>query len=136
MRHAQGYSTWGYSASQPTHNTAMKESIYESPTNSSTFWVIPWATGHSINGSTLKVADYRKFQNYTTVKGGSIPSKKKFKTQRNTKLRWLTTDVNFKLLQTGCPITHGNTIQETRETKVTIFCHRNNSFLSIILSLY
>ena len=47
-----------------------------------------------------------KFQNYETVKGGRIPSKNKFKTQKNSKLRWLASDINFKLLRTGCPITH------------------------------
>ena len=25
---------------------------------------------------------------------------------KNAKLRWLATDINFKLLHTGCPITH------------------------------
>ena len=48
-----------------------------------------------------------KFQNYETVKGGCTPSKYKFKTQRNNKLRWLASDINFKLLSTGCPIAHG-----------------------------
>ena len=84
-----------------------------SRSHSCTIRVIPWATGHPANGSALKVADYQKFQNYETVQGGSIPCKKKFKTKINTKLRWLTPDVNFKLLQTGCPIAHGNTMQET-----------------------
>ena len=52
-----------------------------------------------------------KFQNYETVKGGCIPSKIKFKTQRSSNLRWLAFDLNFKLPHTGCPIAHG--IQQT-----------------------
>ena len=53
---------------------------------------------------TIKVALHlrclatEKFQNYETVKGGYIPSKNKFK---NTKLRWLVSDINFKLLHAG-----------------------------------
>ena len=47
-----------------------------------------------------------KFQNNETVKGGCITSKNKFKTRINNKLRWLTSDINFKLLHTGCPIAH------------------------------
>ena len=39
-----------------------------------------------------------KFQSYETVKGGCIPSKNKFETQKYNKLRWLTFDLNFKLL--------------------------------------
>ena len=54
-----------------------------------------------------KVAHYRQFQNYETVRGGCIPSKHKFKTQENDKSRWLASDINFKLLHTGCPIAHG-----------------------------
>ena len=38
------------------------------------------------------------------MKGGCIPSRNKLK---NNKFRWLATDINFKLLHTGCPITHG-----------------------------
>ena len=38
------------------------------------------------------------------MKGGCIPGKNKLKTQENNKLRWLTSDINFKLLHTGCPI--------------------------------
>ena len=41
-----------------------------------------------------------KIQNYVTVRGGCIPSKDKFKTQKNNKLRWLATGINFKLLHT------------------------------------
>ena len=35
---------------------------------------------------------------------GCIPSKNKFKTQKNNKLRWLASDIKFKILHTGCPI--------------------------------
>ena len=60
-----------------------------------------------VGGSACKVAFYRKFQDHETVRGGCIPSKNKFKTQeKNTKLRWLASDVNFKLQHTGCPTTH------------------------------
>ena len=44
--------------------------------------------------------------NYEIVKGGCIPSKYKFKTQKYNKLRWLASDLNFKLLHTGCPNGH------------------------------
>ena len=47
-----------------------------------------------------------KFQHYETVKGGCIPSKNKFKTIKNNKLRWLASDINFKLLHTGFAIAH------------------------------
>ena len=40
------------------------------------------------------------------MKGGCIPGRDKFKTQRNSMFRWLATDIKFKLLHTGCPITH------------------------------
>ena len=49
------------------------------------------------------------FLNYETVKGGCIPSKNMFKTQKSNKLTWLASDINFKLLHTGCPIAHGIT---------------------------
>ena len=42
---------------------------------------------HLGDGSPLKVAHCRKFQNYETVKGGCIPSKKKFKTQKSIKFK-------------------------------------------------
>ena len=48
-----------------------------------------------------------KIQNYETVKGGCIPSKNKLKTQKFNKSRWLASDINFKLLHTGCPNAHG-----------------------------
>ena len=48
-----------------------------------------------------------KFQRYETVKGGCIPSKNKFEPQKNNKLRWLASDINFKLLDTGYPFAHG-----------------------------
>ena len=38
---------------------------------------------------------------------GCIPSKYKFKTQKYNKLRWLASDLNFKMLHTGCPNAHG-----------------------------
>ena len=41
------------------------------------------------------------------MKGGCIPSENKFKAQINNKLRWLASNINFKLLHTGCPIAHG-----------------------------
>ena len=47
-----------------------------------------------------------KFQNYETVKGGCIPSKRKFKTQKNNKLRGLASDFHFKLLHTGCWVSY------------------------------
>ena len=50
-----------------------------------------------------------KFQNYEIVKGGCIPSKNKSQIQRNNKLRWLASDINFKLLHTGCLIAHVGT---------------------------
>ena len=50
-----------------------------------------------------------KFQNDETVKGGCIPSKNKFKTQKYNRLRWLVSDINFKLLHTGCPNAHEQT---------------------------
>ena len=53
-----------------------------------------------------------KLQNYETVKGGYIPSKNKFKTQKNNKLRWLASDINFKLLHTECPIAHDSTLHK------------------------
>ena len=62
---------------------------------------------------TVKVALYlrwlttEKFQSHETAKGGSIPSKSKFKTNKNDKLRWFDSDINFKLLHTGCPFAHG-----------------------------
>ena len=46
---------------------------------------------------------------FGTVKGGCIPSKNKFKTQINDKLRWLASDINFKLQHTGFPIADGKT---------------------------
>ena len=46
------------------------------------------------------------FQNYETVNGGYIPSKNKFKTQKHNKIRWLASDINLKLLHTGCSIAH------------------------------
>ena len=53
------------------------------------------------------VAHNRKFQNYETVTDGCIPSKNKFKnTKKNTQLRWLASDANFKLLHIRCPIAH------------------------------
>ena len=49
----------------------------------------------------------KKIQNYETEKGGCIPSKIKLKTQKeNNKLGWLASDINFKLVHTGCPIAH------------------------------
>ena len=50
-----------------------------------------------------------KFLNYETVKGGCIPSKNKFITQKYNKLRWLTSDTYFKQLHTGCPNAHDKT---------------------------
>ena len=40
------------------------------------------------------------------MKGGCIPGKNKFKTYINNKLRWLASDINFKLLHLRCPIAH------------------------------
>ena len=49
-----------------------------------------------------------KFENYQTVKGGCIPSKNEVKTQKRIKLRCLASYLNFRLLQTGCPIAYGS----------------------------
>ena len=40
------------------------------------------------------------------VKGVCIPSKNKLKTQKYTELRWLASEITFKLLNTGCSIDH------------------------------
>ena len=41
------------------------------------------------------------------MKGGCIPSKNKFETQKkNNKLRWCASDIDFKRLHIGCPVTH------------------------------
>ena len=58
--------------------------------------------------STINVTQYRKVYNYETVTGGCVPSKIKFKTQKSRKLRWLASDMNFKLLHIGCPVAHDN----------------------------
>ena len=50
-----------------------------------------------------------KISGIRTVSGGCIPSKNKFKPQKNTDLRWLASDINFKLLHIGCPIAHEET---------------------------
>ena len=47
---------------------------------------------------------------YETVKGGCFPSEYKFKTQKYNKLRWLASDLNFKLLHTGCPNAHASNL--------------------------
>ena len=50
----------------------------------------------------LTLVTTEKFQNYETVKGDCIPSKTKFKTQKkNNKLRWIASDIDFKLVHTG-----------------------------------
>ena len=41
-----------------------------------------------------------RFQNYETVKGGRIPSKNKFKTHKNNKLRWLPSDITSDITAT------------------------------------
>ena len=46
------------------------------------------------------------FQNYETVKGGCIPSKYEFKTQKYNKIRWLASAINFEPLHIRCPIVH------------------------------
>ena len=45
-----------------------------------------------------------------------IPSKNKFKTQMNNKLRWLASDINFKLLHTGCLSLMGHLVYQFIET--------------------
>ena len=55
----------------------------------------------------LRWLTIENLQNYETVKGGCIPSKNNFKTQKHNKVRWLASDINFKLIHTGCPIAHG-----------------------------
>ena len=52
------------------------------------------------------VAHCRKILNYEAMKGGRTPSENKFKTQINNTLWWIASDINFKLLHTGCPIAH------------------------------
>ena len=52
------------------------------------------------------VAFYRKFQNYETVRGGCVYQAKISSKHKNTKLRWLASDIYFKLLHIGCPIAH------------------------------
>ena len=54
-----------------------------------------------------------KFENYETVKGGCIPIKNKFKTQKFNKLRWLASDINFKLPHPGDPNAHGKTREKS-----------------------
>ena len=53
-----------------------------------------------LNSLRFKVAHYSKFENYETVKGGCVPSKNKFK-EKNNKLRWLATDINFNCYTLG-----------------------------------
>ena len=48
------------------------------------------------------MAHYQRFRNYETVRGSCIDSKH----QKNAKLRWLAAEINFKLLNTRCPIAH------------------------------
>ena len=57
----------------------------------------------------LRWLTIEKFQNYETVKGGCLPRKNNFKTQINDELRCLASDINFKLLHTGCSIAHAQT---------------------------
>ena len=65
-----------------------------------------------------------KFQNYETVKGGCITSKNKSKTQKFNRLRWLASDINFKLLHIGCPNAQGSSIrlrlEEERKEELTL----------------
>ena len=64
-------------------------------------------------------------QNYET------PSKNKFKAQINNKLRWLTSDINFQLLLTECPIAHVQMICEVHLNKGYI-----NSFFFLFFSIF
>ena len=52
------------------------------------------------------------------MQGGCIPCKNNFKTQKNNKLRWLATDIDFKLLYIGCPIAHDIIVLKFREQYV------------------
>ena len=52
------------------------------------------------------MAHYRNFQDYETVTGGCIRCKISSK-HKNIKLRWFASNINSKLLRTGCPIPHG-----------------------------
>ena len=76
------------------------------------------ATFHLVTGFTVKVALHlrwcttEKFNNYEKLKGGCIPSKNKFNTQKNNNLRWLPSVMHFKLLHSGCPITHAFTAKK------------------------
>ena len=46
-----------------------------------------------------------------TLRGGYVRSKNELKdTNKNNNLRWLATDINFKLLHIGCPIAHAATL--------------------------
>ena len=48
----------------------------------------------------------------STVKGGCIPSKNKLKTH---KLRWLESDIDFKLLRNRYPIAHASTFGQIQQ---------------------
>ena len=49
-----------------------------------------------------------------------IPSNNEFKTQNTTKLRWLASDINFKLLHTGCPVDHGWSLKVDTKSYVSV----------------
>ena len=51
---------------------------------------------------------------------------------KNTKLRWLASDINSKLLHTGCPIAHGNT-NENDEQNFPLFAFLAIMTLAFIL---
>ena len=71
-----------------------------------------------------------KFRNYETVRGGCIPIKNRFKTQEYNQLRWLASNMNFKLLHTGCPKAHEQTISFISQLRP---CKFSNLFDSLVL---
>ena len=54
----------------------------------------------------IKWLTTKNFRNRETVKGSCIPSKNKFTTHKTNELRWLASDINFKLLHIGFPSAH------------------------------
>ena len=69
------------------------------------FWNFRFAIEVALH---LRWLTTEKFQNNETVKVVVYQVKMSSK-HKNKKLRWLESDVNFKLLHTGCRIAHGMT---------------------------
>ena len=69
-------------------------------------WLSAKPTQSSI---TMKVALHLRWHTTEKIqnckkKGGCLLSENKFKAQKDNKLRWLVSDIDFKLLHIGCPI--------------------------------